>query len=214
MRRADIIAEDIERRIIGGEIEDGARLDEAALGQRYGVSRTPVREALQLLQSGGLVRHAARRGVFVQQPTARALLEMFEVMAEWEGVAGRLAALRIGAGELAALEAANAGCAEAAEAADAERYYAENAVFHRTIYAAAGNAFLEAELARLDDRLRPYRRAQLSLRGRMAESLAEHRQITRHLREGDAEAAGGALRAHVAVQGEKFHLLLRMRDAA
>ena len=214
MRRADSIAAEIERGIVAGEIADGSRLDEAALAARFGVSRTPVREALQSLLAGGLVRHEPRRGVFVQQPGARALLEMFEVMAELEAFVGRLAAGRIRPGALDALGEANDACAKAAEAGDADRYYDANAVFHRTIYAEAGNAFLEGEALRLQARLAPWRRAQLSLRGRMAESLAEHLEITRHLAAGDGARAASALRGHVAVQGEKFHHLLRTLPAA
>lgn len=214
MRRADAIAAEIERAIVAGELADGARLDEAALAARFGVSRTPVREALLSLLPGGLVRHAPRRGVFVRAPTARELLEMFEVMAEIEAFAGRLAAGRIRPAAVADLETANEACAAAAAARDADRYYDANAVFHRTIYAAAGNAFLEGEALRLQGRLAPFRRSQLSLRGRMDESLAEHREITRRLRDGDADGAAAALRGHVAVQGEKVHHLLRLLPAA
>jgi len=209
MTRAEQIARDIEERIVSGDAAQGTRLDETLLAERYSVSRTPVREALQLLHASGLVRHEPRRGVFVRQPGAAELLEMFEVMAEYEAFSGRLAASRITAQALDMLDAANERCAQAAQGGDADRYYTENAVFHATIYGQTGNGFLEKETRRLHHRLRPYRRLQLQLRGRMGDSLAEHRAITGHLRAGDGVAAADALRAHVAVQGEKFHLLLR-----
>ncbi|WP_226781266.1 GntR family transcriptional regulator [Oceaniglobus trochenteri] len=214
MTRAEQIARDIEARIISGEVAQGARLDESALAERYGVSRTPVREALGLLNATGLIRHEPRRGVFVRQPGAAELLEMFEVMAEYEAFAGRLAAARITPAALDVLDAANDRCARAAEAGDADLYYIENAVFHATIYGQTGNGFLERETQRLHDRLRPYRRSQLQLRGRMADSLAEHRSIAQYLRQGDGAGAAEALRAHVAVQGDKFHMLLRTINAA
>jgi len=214
MTRAEQIARDIEARIVSGQEPQGARLDETVLADRYGVSRTPVREALQLLNATGLIRHEPRRGVFVRHPDAADLLEMFEVMAEYEAFAGRLAATRITPAALDALDAANERCAAAAQAGDTDRYYTENAVFHETIYGQTGNGFLERETGRLHDRLRPYRRAQLQLRGRMADSLAEHRAITDHLRAGNSAAAADALRAHVAVQADKFHLLLRQFRAA
>ena len=110
---------------------------------------------------------------------------------------------------LAALDAANIRCAKAADTGDADLFYTENEVFHTTIYAEAGNSFLEGEARRLQARLRPYRRSQLQLRGRMTESLAEHCAIAAHLRQGNGEAVADALRAHVGVQGDKFHLLLR-----
>ncbi|MBI6629552.1 GntR family transcriptional regulator [Pontibaca salina] len=207
--RAERIARDIESGIISGEIALGVRLDETALATRYDVSRTPVREALQLLSASGMVRHIPRRGMFVRQPDAAEVLEMFEVMAEYEAFAGRLAAGRITTEALAILDAANMRCATAAETGDADLFYSENVVFHTTIYAEAGNSFLEDEARRLHTRLRPYRRSQLQLRGRMIESLDEHRAIAAHLRQGDGAAAADALRSHVGVQGDKFHLLLR-----
>jgi DNA-binding GntR family transcriptional regulator len=164
----------------------------------------PVREALQLLTAGGMVEHLPRRGVFVRQPDLIELLEMFETMAEWEGVAGRLAAGRMDEDTIARLEAA------AVAPADADRYYSESAVFHGIIYAATANRFLEAELTRLHHRLRPYRRVQLLMRGRMAQSLAEHRAIAQALvdGDGDGDAATQALCAHVTVQSERVHLIL------
>ena len=214
MRRADAIAREIEGLILSGAIERGARLDEARLAERFAVSRTPIREALQALAAGGLVRHHPRRGVFVEHPSPVELLEMFETMAEWEAACGRLAARRIGGEALDALDAANERCRQAAGDGDAERYYLDNQAFHLRIYAEAGNGFLAAEATRLHLRLRPFRRAQLRLRGRMARSLDEHRAVAEALRAGDPVAAADALRDHVSVQGEAFQLLLREHLAA
>ncbi len=208
MRQAEIIAKDIETRIAAGELAQGTRLDEETIAARHNVSRTPVREALQLLIASGMVEHLPRRGVFVRQPDLIELLEMFETMAEWEAVAGRLAAARIDSDALARLEDADIACAAAVDAGDADRYYTENAVFHEIIYGATANSFLEAEVRRLHRRLRPYRRVQLRLRGRMAQSLAEHRQIAEALAAGDGEAAAQALRAHVTVQSERIRMML------
>ena len=93
--RADIIAKEIEELIFSGDFSNGDRLDENGLSQRFGVSRTPVREALQKLVVTGLARQFPNRGVFVSEPDTLELLEMFEVMAELEAVCGRLAAERI-----------------------------------------------------------------------------------------------------------------------
>ncbi len=214
-RRADMIASEIEELIFGGTYGDGARLDEAALAERFGVSRTPIREALQKLSLSGLVTQIPRRGVFVRQPGPVELMEMFEVMAELEAAAARLAALRISDAALADLRAANAKCQEAVEAQDPAAYYLENERFHQIIYEQSGNKFLQAEALRLHRRLRPFRRQQLRLRGRLAQSMAEHEDIVAALTRGDAPAAADALRGHVAVQGEKFHhLMSSLRPAA
>src|SRR5690606_32900080 len=148
----------------------------------------------------GLVELRPRRGVFVRAPGPVELMEMFELMAELEAACGRLAASRITEGGLAELAEANVGCEAAVASGDAEAYYAANGRFHHLIYRHSGNAHLEAEAVRWHRRLRGYRRLQLRLRGRMAQSLAEHREVIAGLRAGDAASAAEALRRHVAVQ--------------
>jgi DNA-binding GntR family transcriptional regulator len=207
-RRADTIAEEIEQMILTGSFNDGDRLNEIRLADHFGVSRTPVREAFQKLSTAGLVEQIPRRGVFVRHPGPVELLSMFEYMAELESACGRLAASRITTAALVDLEQANATCESAVHAQDSDAYYNENERFHRIIYSQAGNPFLEADVLRLQKRLRPFRRMQLQLRGRLAQSLDEHRTIVDALANGDAERASTALRNHVGVQGEKFHHLL------
>lgn len=208
MRHADSIAEALEQAIVMGELAEGERLDEVGLAERFCVSRTPIREALQRLAADGIVESLPRRGVFVRQPGPVELLEMFETMAELEAACGRLAAGRIGDAALAELAEANRLCGDALARGDADGYYRENERFHQLIYRAAGNAYLAEMAAKLQKRLRAFRRLQLRLRGRMAQSMAEHEAILAALSAGDGRAAARALRGHVAVQGEKFHRLL------
>lgn len=207
-RRADIIAEQLEERIFDGTYTDGDRLDEVRIAEQFGVSRTPLREALQRLARSGLVELVPRRGAFVRQPGPVELLEMFEVMAEVEAVCGRLAAKRISDEALADLHDANDRCQAAVEAQDPDTYYSENERFHKIIYRESGNGFLESETGLLHRRLQPFRRQQLRLRGRMVQSMSEHKIILEALEQGDSEAAADALRGHVAIQGEKFHSLM------
>ncbi|MCV2869605.1 GntR family transcriptional regulator [Defluviimonas sp. WL0002] len=204
---ADTILNELEELILDGTFENGERLDEVTLAKRFGVSRTPVREALQKLVLAGLVEQQPRRGAFVRQPGPVELIEMFEVMAELEASCARFAASRISDEALDELRAANQRCQAAVEANDADRYYEENEVFHKIIYRQSGNGLLEQEALRLHRRLKPFRRVQLRLRGRMRQSMAEHLEIVEALTRADANAAAEALRAHVAVQGEKFHHL-------
>ena len=214
-RRADDIAEALEALIFDGTFSDGDRLDEVRLADHFGVSRTPLREAFQRLALSGLVELIPRRGAFVRQPGPVELMEMFEVMAELEAVCGRLAAMRISDRALADLRAANTACQKAVDAADTDSYYGHNEDFHRIIYRQSDNSFLEQEAAKLHKRLKPFRRQQLKFRGRMAQSMAEHEAIVDALTKGDAERAAAALRAHVAVQGEKFHnLMTSLKNAA
>ncbi|MET1413471.1 GntR family transcriptional regulator [Roseibium sp. HPY-6] len=207
-RRADNIAETLEEHIFSGVFQDGDRLDEVRLAEKFGVSRTPLREAFQRLALSGLVELVPRRGAFVRQPGPIELMEMFEVMAELEAVCGRLAARRISDAAIEELRDANARCQMAVEEKDTDGYYIENERFHKTIYRQSGNSFLEQEAAKLHKRLKPFRRQQLKFRGRMAQSMAEHEAIVDALARGEPEQAANALRNHVAVQGEKFHNLM------
>lgn len=211
--RADQIAGILEHSVFKGEYKDGERLDEIRLAERFRVSRTPIREALQKLVMSGLAEQIPRRGVFIRQPGPVELLEMFETMAELEAACARLAAARMSETGLKRLEAANTRCKDAAARADLDSYYLENEVFHQEMYRGAGNAFLQGETLRLQNRLKPYRRIQLRFRGRMAQSLAEHETIVAALRSGEPDRAARILRAHVTVQGEKFqHLIAGLKE--
>lgn len=208
MRRADQIADTLEQLVFSGEFQDGERLDEVKLAEQFHVSRTPIREALQVLVTSGMAEQIPRRGVFIRQPGPVELMEMFETMAELEAVCGRLAAMRMSDQELDSLAGANDRCQQAIQDADHDRYYAENETFHQIIYRGAANSFLEKQALQLQNRLRAYRRMQLRFRGRLKQSMSEHSEILRCLKDGDAENAARVLREHVAVQGEKFHQLM------
>ncbi|GFE49760.1 GntR family transcriptional regulator [Roseobacter cerasinus] len=215
IRHADRIADALEELVFTGQFNDGDRLDEIRLAKQFGVSRTPIREALQRLVASGIAEQIPRRGVFVRQPGPVELMEMFETMAEIEAVCGRLAARRISDEALRELEEANALCREAVTAHDTDAYYRENERFHHTIYAQSGNSYLAGQALRLHRRLKPFRRLQLRLRGRLAQSMAEHEEIVDALKAGDDQRAASALRDHVGIQGEKFrHLITELRTAA
>ena len=206
--RAEQIADELEQLVFHGEYEDGQRLDEIKLANHFGVSRTPIREALHRLVVSGMAEQIPRRGVFVRQPGPVQLLELFETMAELEASCGRFAAVRMTDNGLGRLVDANRKCRAAVEREDSSGYYRENEAFHQEIYLGATNAYLQSEALRLQNRLKPYRRVQLQFRGRMAQSLAEHEAIIEALRAGNSELAASSLRAHVTVQGEKFQQLM------
>ncbi len=214
-KRSDCIADDIEGLIFDGTFADGERLDEVQLANRFSVSRTPIREALQRLAQSGLVMQFPRRGVFVRQPGPVELLEMFEMMAELEAVCARLSAARITDDALNALQETNRRCKAALDEQDTDGYYRENEQFHAIIYRQSGNSFLEQECLRLQRRLQPFRRMQLRVRGRLKQSMAEHEAIVDAVIAGDGDAAAEAIRQHVSVQGEKFHnLVATLKTAA
>ncbi|MCJ2060345.1 GntR family transcriptional regulator [Methylobacterium sp. J-048] len=204
MSHAQRLRQRIEDEIVSGELALGSRLDENQLAVRFGVSRTPIREALLQLAATGLVQTKPRRGAIVSAPEPYLLLAMFEAMAEIEAACGRLAARRLVPEDAEALQAALAGCRTAVAQEDPESYYAENYVFHTVVYRASRNAFLAEQALSLHRRLAPYRRLQLRVRQRLPQSLAEHEAIVAAIVAGDDAGAAEALRSHVLVQGDRF----------
>lgn len=198
------LRDQIENGIISNDFAPGERLDEVQLATRFGVSRTPVREALMQLNAIGLVEIRPRRGAIVIDPGPHRVFEMFEVMAEIEGMAGSLAARRLTEADRAAILLAHADCERSSAAGDSDAYYYDNERFHRAIYIASHNEFLTEQCIALHRRLQPYRRLQLRVRNRVATSFSEHAAVVEALLAGDAERARILLRQHVSIQGERF----------
>jgi DNA-binding GntR family transcriptional regulator len=194
----------LEDEIVDGKLKPGEQLDVAKLAERFGVSRTPTREALQQLAATGLVEVQPKRGTFVAKIGLPQLIEMFEVMAELEGMCGRLCARRITRDELAELEKALEACQRAAQEGEPDSYYYENARFHDIIYQGCHNSFLVQHTKQLRARLEPYRRLQLRVRNRVGKSVEEHEAIVAAIRASDEALAEHLLREHILIQGERF----------
>ena len=208
------VRDQLEDDIVNGHLRPGEQIHIEELMARFGVSRTPVREALQQLEASGLVVVQPKRGTFVAQIGVPELIEMFEVMAELEAMCARLAARRVDSTMLKDIEDALAACAAQCELQDINAYYYANEHFHQLIYQACGNAFLVQQTLGLKNRLKPYRRLQLQLRHRMGQSLQEHREIVDALQRGDGDAAALTARQHVLVQGQRFNDLLSLARTA
>jgi DNA-binding GntR family transcriptional regulator len=208
MKISDTLREKIEEQIATGALPPGSSLDEATLVEQYGVSRTPVREALIQLAAEGLIEIRPRRGAVVTAIGPTRLSEMFEVMAELEAMCARLAARRMSDAERKVLQTAHEACENARSKDDSDAYFYCNEQFHSAIYAGSHNAFLIDQSSQLQRRLRPYRRLQLRVRDRMGTSFQEHQCVVQAINAGDADGAALALRSHVVVQGERFADLL------
>lgn len=198
------LRDEIENGIVTGEFEPGERLDETQLAARFGVSRTPIREALMQLSAIGLVEIRPRRGACVIDHAPQYVFEMFEVMAELEAMAGALAARRHTDVDREALVASHERCLSSAASGDTDTYYYDNEVFHGAIYTASHSGFLKDQCIALHRRLRPYRRLQLRVRNRLQTSVREHGAVIDAILAGDAEEARTLLRSHIVVQGDRF----------
>jgi len=183
--------------IASGALAAGAALDEQQLADRFGVSRTPVREALRQLSVSGLVEMRPRRGVVVARMTPERIMDMFETMAEIEAVCVRLATYRMTPIERSRLIDLNEAGRRLAAEGDVDGYDRINHAFHEAIYGATHNAFLAEQASLLRARLTAFRRAQLRHHDRPNRSAGEHQAIMDALAEGDGEAAARRMRAHM-----------------
>lgn len=199
----------LENAIVDGQYGPGERLDPAKLQQEFGCSRTPVREALQALERSGLVRIRPKQGTYVTELSLPELAERFELMAELEGMAARLASRHIEREALAELGQALKECERFEAQGDADGYYYANAWFHGIIYDSCGNSYLQQQAHHLRRVLQPYRRLQLRAPDRMRRSLAEHRAIVNAISAGAGETAENTARDHVLVQVKEFSQLVR-----
>jgi len=204
LRRSDRLVDQIEERIATGYYSLGERLDEQQLADEFGVSRTPIREALNQLSATGLIVIRPRRGAVVADVSPSRLFEMFEVMAELEAMCGRLAARRITPEEEKELRQAHFACEKARDCGNSDEYYRRNELFHHLIYATSHNEFLTEQAIALHNRLKPYRRLQLRVKNRMQTSYSEHQSIVDAISSGNSNLAAETLRSHVVIQGERF----------
>lgn len=202
--RASELIPVLEQEIVTGNLIPGTKLDETLLAERFGMSRTPVREALNKLAATGLVEIRPRRGAIVTAISLQDLMNMFEVMADLEAICARLAARRITPAEKTTLLNAHKSCAALTKGEQHDLYYERNMHLHNLIYQASHNTFLEKQTRDLRQRLSPYRRLQVRIPGRMVSSSNEHRALVKSIMNGDSALAEQLTRDHVAIQGEYF----------
>ncbi|KGB82662.1 MAG: GntR family transcriptional regulator [Confluentimicrobium sp.] len=192
-----MIASQLENEIVSGRLKAGSKLDEQSLTQRFGVSRTPIREALHVLVARSLAERVPYRGVLVVDITRDRIEQMFEAMGEIEALCGRFAAERMTIGERGELEELHRRMNTMAADGDSEAYEAANTEFHGRIFASTHNEDLIELANNLRLKLAPFRRSQLRQAERMARSSEEHEAIVSALLDRDPKRAEKALRRHL-----------------
>ena len=204
-----LVRREIERRILGGELAPGAKLNEADLAGELRVSRGPVREAFRALEQAGLVRTEKNRGVFVRQVSLEEANEIYEVRAALEGLIGRLAATRIRPEQVEKIRAVVKKMHAVGRVLDAAAYYPLNVEFHELLAQATGNRALVANYRRLVNELDLYRRETLT---RSAENIPistrDHEAIVNAVAKGDEKLAERLLYEHVIESRARLHRAL------
>ena len=207
-RVADEVHRLVVRAVLGGELAPGSRLSVPALASRLGVSRTPVREAIQRLVREGLAVEEPHRGAVIASFGTRDLVEIYELREMLEGLAARLAAERISEAGLVELGAALAAHRRAIADGDEGRHTELDMRFHGILRDAAGNAHLAADLAALQSKIR-LAMLSTSVTAGPARALADHEAILAAVAARDPDEAERVARAHIA----RLTALLRARGS-
>jgi DNA-binding GntR family transcriptional regulator len=205
--QAERLADAIADSVLSGEFEPGFRLDETMLAERYGVSRTPVREALRQLAATGLIDVKPRRSAMVAKATSAQLEKLFGAMAEMEATCARLAAMSMTPIERRRLQSLQDSMAAIAQRDDREAYAQANVDFHNQIYIGAHNEILADIATSLRRRVAPYRRAQFRTEGRLKRSHFEHAEVVKAIVACDVAGAHAAMFHHMSLVEDAFGLL-------
>lgn len=197
-RLVDEAARALRDAILEGRLEAGARLRQAELADRLGISRTPIREALSRLRQEGLVDLLPRAGVCVRSLDFDEAVELYDLREVFDGLAARLAAGRADAASLARLDRALGRMAECVERRDPDPWFRAHVGFHEEIVRASGNRHLGrlSTLVRLS--IRQFHPLLLKTEHRLDDAYAEHRRIFAAIAARDAEAAERLARVHIA----------------
>ncbi len=205
------VANRLRRRIYQHELKPGQAIDERALCQEFGISRTPLREALKVLHAEGMVELVPRRGCFVKTIDLDELHQLFPVMAMLEGFCARVAVQRCTPADMERLEAMHARLEAHAAQGNIDDYYDQNFLFHKAVQDLSGNPWLQRMLGDLRRMLRLARHDQLTLPGRLQDSLEEHRRIMEAFRKRDEGLADNRMREHLLQMSTALDQLLSQK---
>ena len=194
---SDRIRADLAEQISQGLLVPGDTLDENEIANRFGASKTPVREALLQLKAQGLVSNLPRGGAMVAKMDLAQLLSLWEWLAEIEAIAVKLACERISSKDLEALQRIHQESQPFAEQEDWDGWQACNQQFHQALYAASRNGFLRQEVMRVRARTGVYRRHAFGALGATKTSYEQHGEILAFMTARDGEAAANAMRRHI-----------------
>ena len=191
------VAERLRNRIFAHELGPGAWIDEQMLAEQFGISRTPLREALKVLASEGLVELKPRRGCYVTEVSEQDLDEVFPVIALLEGRCAHEATLKATDADLLRVAGIHADLERYTAANDADHFFETNQQFHDALQELAGNRWLRQLIEESRKFIKLTRRDSLNLEGRLKQSLAEHRAILAALQRRDADEACRLMHDHL-----------------
>ncbi len=198
----DEVADRLRELILSGGLEPKSRVNELELCERFGTSRTPLREAIKILSSEGLVELLPNRGARVASLSAAEIDEMVQVVAALEAVAAELACLRAEEDEIDAIAEDTQTMLEAFQRQDEEAYFTLNRAIHEGIMAAARNGTLKAIYANLSSRIQRMRYTAHKTPDQWQRAMNEHQEMVRLLRAREGEKLAAVMKAHIRGKAE------------
>jgi DNA-binding GntR family transcriptional regulator len=195
------VAERLRNSIFSHEYAPGAWIDEQAIAAEYGISRTPMREAIKVLAAEGLITMKMRRGAYVTEVSKSDLNQIFTILALLEGQACREAATKATERQLEDLDSIHLKLERAAADRDLDEFFVINQSFHEKIQEISNNPWMKRTIDDLKKVLKLQRRDSLSKRGRMESSLLEHRKILSALLARDPDLSEKLMKEHF-LQGQ------------
>ena len=192
------VAESLRQRIFSRELAPGSWIDELKIAEAYGISRTPLREALKVLAAEGLVTMKVRRGAYVTEVSEQDLIEVYHLLSLLESDAAGVVAARASPAQLEELQVLHAQLEAAAAPGheDREQFFRINEQFHMRLLDIANNRWSRQMVADLRKVMKLNRHNSLLKVGRIEESLAEHRLVMEALAQRDAATATLRMREH------------------
>ncbi len=198
----EVILENIRDAIVSGSLKAGSRVSEPELAERYGISRTPIREAFRQLESEGYLTVIPRRGAVVREFSPKDVEEFYAIKSIMEGYAARRACENMSVKDLDRLQAINDKLAELARIGDIKHFFKIHSDFHELFIKAADNEKLHDLIAGLVTKFQRLRFTSLSLPGRMEISVQEHEKIIEAFRNKDADLAESLVRQNAEYGGQ------------
>ena len=184
----------MRQRIFNRELAPGSWIDELKLAEEYGISRTPLREALKVLATEGLVTMKVRRGAYVTEISERDLTDVYHLLSLLESDAAGVVATQATDAQLKELQTLHRDLEAAV--ANRERFFQINEAFHMRLLEIANNRWRDQMVADLRKVMKLNRHNSLLKAGRIEESLAEHQAIMLSIAARDGEAASAGMRQH------------------
>lgn len=208
------ILETIRDAILKGTLKPGERVSEPDLAERFGISRTPIREAFRQLESEGYLQVVPRKGAVVASLSERDIEEFYAIKIILEGFAAKMAAEKLTVKEIERLESINERLQKMADEGDVKKFFRVHNEFHEVFIKAAGNEKLAEMINQLVMKFKRLRLASLSQPGRMEVSVEEHRKMIQAFKNHDGERADGLVRHAATIGAEVLIQSMKQSETA